>query len=322
MMFIEIESVDLTTTEAKHLAQLEATIEAGLQTFVDVGRALLEIRDARLYRQSFDTFEDYCRDRWGMSRIHAHRMIEAANVTNNLLPTGNILPTSERQARPLASIEPEQQREAWQRAVDTAPNGKVTAAHVQSVVNGFRAPAPVQAQQVAPVPTPLAVHYSSETPEHYTPATILDAVVRCLDGIDLDPCSNSHDTPNVPAAKHYTREDDGLRQLWRGRVFMNPPYGREIDDWVAKLVDEFENGGVTEAIALVPARTDTQWWQRLRDYHVCFVTGRLKFIGNVDPAPFPSAVFYLGGNTDMFVNVFEDFGDIWHRTRHGYCFGE
>jgi hypothetical protein len=87
-------------------------------------------------------------------------------------------------------------------------------------------------------------------------------------------------------------------------------------------VDEFESGGVTEAIALVPARTDTQWWQRLRDYHVCFITGRLKFIGNTDPAPFPSAVFYLGGDTDEFVHAFEDFGDIWHRTRHGYCFGE
>ena len=173
-------------------------------------------------------------------------------------------------------------------------------------------------------PAPMAVHFSSETPEHYTPDVILAAVVACMGGIDLDPCSNSHETPNVPAAEHYTRADDGLAQTWRGGVFMNPPYGREIDPWIAKLVSEYEDGAVTEAIALVPARTDTQWWQRLRDYHICFVTGRLAFkgAGNNESAPFPSAVVYLGNDTDRFVNTFEGIGDVWHRTRHGFCFGE
>ena len=171
-------------------------------------------------------------------------------------------------------------------------------------------------------PGGMGVHFSSDTPEHYTPAEIIDAAIACMGGIDLDPCSNSHETPNVPAATHYTRDDNGLAQVWRGCVYMNPPYGYEIDDWVSKLVDQYENGEVTEAIALVPARTDTQWWQRLRDYHVCFVTGRLTFIGNQDSAPFPSAVVYLGDSVETFVNAFEGIGDIWHRTRHGYCFGE
>lgn len=56
----------LTTTESSKLCQLESTIEAGLKTFVEVGSALMEIRDSRLYRQEFGTFEDYCRERWGM----------------------------------------------------------------------------------------------------------------------------------------------------------------------------------------------------------------------------------------------------------------
>ena len=103
---------------------------------------------------------------------------------------------------------------------------------------------------------------------------------------------------------------------------MNPPYGREIDDWVAKLVSEYEAGNVTEAIALVPSRTDTQWWQRLREYHVCLVSGRLKFIGNNDPAPFPSAVFYLGQNIGRFVWAFEELGDIWRRTVRGVDYGD
>ncbi len=174
----------------------------------------------------------------------------------------------------------------------------------------------------AEAPKPMAVHFSSDTPEHYTPQVIIEAAIACMGGIDLDPCSNSEESPNVPAVTHYTKVSDGLAQAWRGCVYMNPPYGREIDDWIGKLVEEYEHGNVTEAIALVPARTDTQWWQRLRNYHVCFITGRLTFVGNNDPAPFPSAVFYLGSNTDCFVNAFEHLGDIWHRTRRGYCFGE
>lgn len=153
----------LSTLETTRLAALETTIDAGMQTFVDVGSALLEIRDSRLYRQEFATFEDYCRERWGMSRSYAHRMIDAATVTENLLPIGNI-PATESQARPLTSLAPDQQREAWQRAIDTAPNGKVTAAHVQSVVDEMRpAPAPVSDWVQAPT-----VRYW--TPEEDKPA--------------------------------------------------------------------------------------------------------------------------------------------------------
>jgi hypothetical protein len=98
----------------------------------------LEIRDGRLYRQTHATFEDYCRERWGMARNYANKMIAAAEVATNLGTTVPILPATESQARPLTALEPEQQREAWQRAVETAPNGKVTAAHVQSVVSEYR----------------------------------------------------------------------------------------------------------------------------------------------------------------------------------------
>jgi len=58
-----------------------------------------------------------------------------------------------------------------------------------------------------------AVHYSSETPEHYTPKVILEAVVECLGEIDLDPCSNSGD-PNVPARMHFTEGDRDGRWFW------------------------------------------------------------------------------------------------------------
>ena len=167
---------------------------------------------------------------------------------------------------------------------------------------------------------PLAVHFSSESPEHYTPPKILAAVIHCLGAIDLDPCSNSHDDPHVVAAKHFTRADDGLRRSWHGRVFMNPPYGREIDPWIAKLITEVEAGRVTQAIALVPARIDTGWWRRFRNYIWCAIEGRLTFIGNRDAAPFPSAVVYLDGDGrgyGDFYRAFVPYGDIWQRIEPG-----
>lgn len=164
-------------------------------------------------------------------------------------------------------------------------------------------------------PDPMAVHYSSETAEHYTPRHIVEMVNECLGEIDLDPCSNSHDAPNVPADLHYTAEDDGLTQEWRGRVYMNPPYGRQIGEWIDKLCAEYTAGNVTEAIALVPARVDTQWWVRLNEAHpfVCFVMGRLSFVGNDNNAPFPSALVYLGSNFEKFYYTFVGLGDVYQR---------
>lgn len=128
-----VEVMDLTVGEKTELAELETIIESGMKSFLVVGRALLKIRDSRLYRDSHRTFDDYCRDRWGMSRVRAHQLIEATKVSDNLLTTVN-KPTSEWQARPLARLEPEQQAEAWQEAVETAPEGKITAMHVENIV--------------------------------------------------------------------------------------------------------------------------------------------------------------------------------------------
>lgn len=158
----------------------------------------------------------------------------------------------------------------------------------------------------------MSVHFSSDTPEHYTPREIIDAVIECMGAIDLDPCSNSYENPNVPAEFHFTQADDGLSRHWAGRVYMNPPYGREIGKWVEKLCSEYELGNVTEAIALVPARTDTDWFDRLIDGYrpQCFVHGRLVFIGNDNSAPFPSAIVYLGDNLESFFHTFRSFGRV------------
>ena len=90
--------------ERSHLAELEAVIERGQQTFIDVGNALMEIRDQRLYRATHATFEAYCKERWGWSRISAYRHIEAAEAVA-LLPIGN-KPSSESVARELVPLSP------------------------------------------------------------------------------------------------------------------------------------------------------------------------------------------------------------------------
>lgn len=129
----------LSPIEVQTLEHYEQIITQGIQTFVEVGHALLSIRDQRLYRQSYGTFEDYLSQRWDLSRPHAYRMIDAAVVVENLSPIGDIVPVNESQARPLASLPPEQQREVWQEAVKTAPPSGITAKHVQETVKRAKA---------------------------------------------------------------------------------------------------------------------------------------------------------------------------------------
>jgi hypothetical protein len=120
-------SNELSTVEANTLRACELVIEKGIQTFFEVGDALMEIRTKRLYRKEFITFRDYCEIRWGMSDRHANRLMESAEVVSNLRPIG-LIPTHESQVRPLTNLEPERQREAWKEA--TKGNSNPTAAQV------------------------------------------------------------------------------------------------------------------------------------------------------------------------------------------------
>lgn len=154
----------------------------------------------------------------------------------------------------------------------------------------------------------MDVHFSSTAAEWTTPQNITGLVIKVLGTIDLDPCADESRT--VPAEHHFTQADDGLDQDWHGRVYMNPPYGREIEPWVKHLCREYRMGRLTEAIALLPARTDTKWMQHLDSYPKCFIRGRLKFGHSQTGAPFPSVAVYLGANPDGFAQVFQALGTI------------
>jgi hypothetical protein len=125
----------LSVEEQNELERCEVVIKQGLETFIEVGKALMIIRDKRLYRKEYGTFENYCKDKWGVSRIHAHRLVESAEVISNLLPVGNILPDSERQARPLTKIEPELQPIIWNEVVQE--NETITAQKVEQAVGKY-----------------------------------------------------------------------------------------------------------------------------------------------------------------------------------------
>lgn len=110
-------------------------------------------------------------------------------------------------------------------------------------------------------------------------------------GFTLDPCCSKK---TAKCSKFYTEEDDGLSKDWSSdKVFVNPPYGREIKKWVEKSYKESLKGALV--VMLIPARTDTTWFH---DYiynkaEIRFVKGRIKFLQDgvqKDPAPFPSMI--------------------------------
>jgi len=120
--------------------------------FVAVGNALFTIRDRRLYREEFKTFEDYCRGKWLISKTHANCLIGGSRVVENLTACA-VKPTCEYQIRPLTVLEPDQQCEVWEEAVKTAPAGKVCHFRTPaiSVSGGFSD----QTAEIASVPSGL-----------------------------------------------------------------------------------------------------------------------------------------------------------------------
>jgi len=162
------------------------------------------------------------------------------------------------------------------------------------------------------LPEHQSVHFLSESSEWTTPQLIIEKTIQLLNEIDLDPCSNP-DFPNVPAKNHFIKEEDALSKEWYGKIYMNPPYGGEIKNWINYLCEQFEKENTQEAIALTPSRTDTKWYQRMKNYPRCFIWGRLKFGESENSAPFPSMIIYLGKNIKRFIEIFSNIGDIYQR---------
>lgn len=118
----------------------------------------------------------------------------------------------------------------------------------------------------------MEVHYSSKTDDWATPQDLFDSLNRTFN-FDLDPCAS---VENAKCGNFHTLVQDGLEQEWRGKVFMNPPYGRGIGAWIKKA---YEHDDLV--VCLLPARTDTKWWHDycIKADTIIFMKGRLKFGG-------------------------------------------
>ena len=131
---------------------------------------------------------------------------------------------------------------------------------------------------------------SSNTDEWATPRELYNELDKEFH-FNLDPCSTKE---NHKCNKYYTKEDNGLEKTWGGyRVYVNPPYGREIGKWIKKAYEENQKG--TFIVLLLPARTDTKWFHEYiyKKHEIRFIKGRLKFNDGKSNAPFPSMLVVM-----------------------------
>jgi hypothetical protein len=132
----------LSASEKEIFERMEGVVQSHLESFSKAGDALVAIRDGRLYRETHGTFEDYCRERWEMSKTQANRLIAAAAVIHNIVKVKESRDIaehlSESAVRPLTGLTPAQQQKVMRKVVEKAPppvagRGVVTARLVQSV---------------------------------------------------------------------------------------------------------------------------------------------------------------------------------------------
>ncbi|HYW21174.1 MAG TPA: hypothetical protein VE956_18125 [Nodularia sp. (in: cyanobacteria)] len=163
-----VEVPELTEQEISDRLHLERKVE---RAFFEAGKALMELRDRRLYRSTHKTFEEYCRDRFSYTYRHVNYLIAGSVIVDNIKMGTNssqnesedemgtnssqILPTSEVQVRPLAKLEPQQQPKAWQQAVEKAegkvPSGRIVKDVVHQIMERTKVPNTYQIGEVCQI---------------------------------------------------------------------------------------------------------------------------------------------------------------------------
>ena len=281
----------------RSLQENESIIEKGLNTFYEVGNALTDIRDSKQYKETHQTFEDYCVDRWGIKKAYAYRLMSASDTVDNLSTIVDVLPEAEGQAQQLSKAPPEQQAEVWTQAQEETGKDQPTAAEIKQVV---------ERKQDG------KFHISSGENDWYTPPEIIESARVVLGGIDLDPASSVLAQDVVKAKTYYTKADNGLDKEWAGKTWLNPPYSMpEIGLFTEKLV----GSPVDEFIVLTNNSSDTRWFHLLLEhsYLVCFTKGRLSFTNpsmETMATRQGQALFYKGDRDDLFISEFRKYGEI------------
>lgn len=136
--------------------------------------------------------------------------------------------------------------------------------------------------------------FSSKTDQWETPQDFFDQLNKEFH-FTLDVCALPE---NAKCVDYYTPEQDGLSMPWTGVCWCNPPYGRQIGQWVRRALFASVSGATV--VMLLPARTDTRWFHEYiySKAEIRFVKGRLKFGGADNAAPFPSMVVIYRNKED------------------------
>ncbi len=215
---------------SRSLADCEAVIERGLNTFVEVGAALMEIRDARLYRASHGDFDTYCAERWGMKRAHAYRLIESSEIVGALSPIGDTpTPETESQARALAPLkdDPDAMAEVMAEVAEEAD--KVTARAIGNKVaeklnERLQAAHELRDQAAADV-----AEFEAMQPPDFDPVLNKELVRQRGELSRL-----CRDLVSIGDQTEFVTRHDGLRSDIRERA-------EEARDWLAGLCSTWEN---------------------------------------------------------------------------------
>jgi ParB family chromosome partitioning protein len=161
------------------------------------------------------------------------------------------------------------------------------------------------------------VAHSSGDNEWYTPKKLAESAHKVMGEITLDPASTLEANKIVKAKDIFTAEDDGLKQNWAGKLWMNPPYESAlIGKFAEKLASSIESGKVIEALVLVNNATETRWFARLCSVAsgLCFPTGRVKFWHpHKEKQAVPlqgQAVLYIGNQYNKFIEEFGQYGIV------------
>lgn len=153
--------------------------------------------------------------------------------------------------------------------------------------------------------------------EWYTPQDYIDSARAVMGSIDTDPASSEIANQCVKASQFFTVTQDGLKQPWRGNVWMNPPYAQPlIAEFCAALVAKFSNGEIKQACVLVNNATDTAWFRQLAEasYATCFTKGRVRFLtaeGRTGAPLQGQSVLYFGDKPLAFAEEFVRFGYVY-----------
>src|SRR5271170_2863410 len=114
------------------------------------------------------------------------------------------------------------------------------------------------------------INADSGSDEYFTPGEIVEAARRVMGEIDLDPASSVLANKRIKAKRIWTISDDGLKQQWFGRVWLNHPFGKSTNKpWILKLAEEYRAGRTQEAICISFASTSEKWFSPLLEQPQC-----------------------------------------------------